>query len=111
MSIKKLTDWASWWDGLRNNLFKCIGTTGTTWLGSNAVANIGVDSLKGIGLNWEQAIGVFGVHIGFEVFSYMRDNQPKVITITEDTSHITREQSGAVTVGTSSTTTTTPVDK
>lgn len=80
MSIKKYTDWRSWWEGLRTNLFKCIGTTGTSWLGSNAIASAGVPGLGNIGLNWKQAVGLFAVHIGLEIFSYLKDNQPKVIT-------------------------------
>lgn len=81
--IKQYTDWRTWWDGLRTNIIKCIGTTGTMWLGSNGAATIGIDALKDIGLNWKQAIGLFGVQIGLEVFRYIKDNQPKVITETE----------------------------
>ena len=85
MPLKKFTDWGTWWDGLRSNLIKCIGTTGASWLGSNAVANIGIPGMSNLGINWKQAIGLFGVHIGIEVFAYMRDNQPKVITETIET--------------------------
>lgn len=81
MSIKKYTDWRTWWDGLRTNLIKCIGTTGTSWLGSNAIGAT-VPSLSMVSLNWEQALGLFAVHIGIEVFSYMKTNQPIVITET-----------------------------
>lgn len=79
MSIHKYTDWRSWWDGLRTNLIKCIGTTGIAFIGSNGLANVGIPALQSIGLNWEQAVGFFGVHIAWEVFSYMKENQPKVI--------------------------------
>lgn len=82
---KKRIDWSSWWDGLRTNLIKCIGTAGTSWLGTNAIASIGVDYLKNMGLNLKQAGVMFLVHIGIEVFSYMRDNQPKVIVETTET--------------------------
>ena len=85
MSIKKYTDWSAYWDGLRTNLIKCIGTTGTSWLGSNAIAGTGIDGLRDLGLNWQQAVGLFAVHIGLEVFTYLKNNQPVVVTETFDT--------------------------
>jgi len=90
MSIKKYTDWSAWWDGLRTNIIKCIGTTGTSWLGSNAIANAGVDSLKDLGLNWHQAAGLFAVHILLEIFSYLKNNQPQVVTESFDTTVTTK---------------------
>lgn len=106
----KFTDWKTWWDGLRTNLIKCIGTTGTMWLGSNGAASIGIDWLKDVGFNWKQALGLFGVHVGIEVFTYMRDNQPKVITETMETTHITKTESGTVEQGSSKTVTVTPIE-
>jgi hypothetical protein len=111
MSVKKYTDWGTWWDGLRTNLLKCIGTTGTAWLGSNGLAASGIPGMTGIGLNWEQAIGLFGVHIAAEIFLYLKNNQPQVITETIETAHITRDEiTGSVETGSSKTVTTTPVD-
>jgi len=109
MIVKKYTDWRTWWDGLRTNLIKCIGTTGTSWLGSNAIDTVGIPHLPHIGLNWEQACGLFAVHIGFEVFNYMKTNQPQVITEQVDTSFSSKKPSGEVVTQSSSTLTTTPV--
>lgn len=81
-TIKKYTDWQNYWLGLRTNLFKCIGTTGTSWLGSNGLAATGIPGTQTLGLDWRQAIGLFAVHIGFEIFSYMKNSQPQVITET-----------------------------
>ena len=108
--VKKVTDWSSWFQGLRKNLFKCIGTTGSSWLGSNAIASAGIPGLGNIGLNWKQAIGLFGVHIGIEVFAYMKNVQPQVITETTETTHVVRDPLlGTIETGTSKTTTTTPI--
>jgi len=98
---RKYTDWRGWWDGLRTNLFKCIGTTGLAYLGTNAVQGMGA---TGVGLNWKQAGAFFGVHIAFEIFGYMQKVQPAVITETTDTTVVTKD---SVTQRTS--TTTTPV--
>lgn len=81
MSIKRYTDWQGWWIGLRQNLIKCIGTTGTAWLGTNAASAAGVPIP---GIDWKQAATLFCVHIGFEIFTYLQKNQPKVIE-TDDT--------------------------
>lgn len=104
-NVKKYTDWRTWWDGLRTNLLKCIGTTGTLWLGTNAAAGAGIP-IKGI--DWEQAGLMFGVHIGFEVFSYLKDNQPKVITETVETSFISKSPDGSTVTQGSKVTTETP---
>jgi len=105
-TTRKYTDWRSWWDGLRTNLLKCIGTTGLAYLGTNAVQGMGA---PGVGLNWKQAGAFFGVHIAFEVFGYMQKVQPEVITETIDTAHFTKDAAGNVSGGTSQTVTTTPV--
>ena len=104
MSIRKVTDWSSWWDGLRTNLLKCIGTTGTAYLGTNAVQGMGVN---GVGISWKQAAAFFGVHIAFEVFSYMQRVQPQVITETVNSDRITQDSSGNITTAASKTVTTT----
>jgi len=109
MSIRKYTDWRTWWDGLRTNLIKCVGTTGLAWLGSNGLSVSGIPFTSKIGLDWRQAAGFFLVHIGIEVFTYFKANQPQVITETVDTSHFSKDAAGNVSVGTSQTVTTTPV--
>lgn len=76
MSIKRYTDWYGWWVGLRTNLMKCVGTTGVAWLGTNGASAAGVPIA---GISVEQAGAMFMVHIGFEIFSYLQKNQPKVI--------------------------------
>lgn len=107
---KRYTDWRTWWDGLRTNLIKCIGTTGTSWIGSNAIASTGINGLETVGLDWRQAIGLFSVHIAFEVFTYMKNNQPTVIVETVETTHIRKDPAtGVVDEGSSKKTTITPI--
>jgi hypothetical protein len=106
--LKRYTDWVTWWDGLRTNLIKCIGTTGIAYLGTNAIQGIGA---AGYGISWKQALGFFGVHIAFEVFGYMQKVQPQVITETTDTTHVSKSPDGSVEIGSSKTVTTTPVDQ
>ncbi len=81
MTMKRYTDWQGWWIGLRQNLMKCIGTTGTAWLGSNGIAATGIPGTAHIGLDWRQAVGLFAVHIGAEVFMYLKNNQPTVTEV------------------------------
>lgn len=90
MSIKKYTDWSNWWDGLRTNLIKCVGTTGTSWIGSITVDAIHIPGMPHIGLDWRQAVGLFSVHLGSELFSYMKSYQPKVIVVETNTGFITK---------------------
>lgn len=105
--FKKYTDWFSWWVGLRQNLMKCIGTTGVAWLGTNAAAGAGAH-IKGI--DWEQAVTMFGVHIAFEVFTYLQKNQPQVITETVDEASVSKNpETGTVTATSSTKVTTTPI--
>jgi len=80
MSIKKYTDWGNYWIGLRTNLFKCIGTTGMGWLGSNGLSTSGIPGTEKIALDWRQALGFFAVHIGIEIFTYMKNSQPTVVS-------------------------------
>lgn len=108
MPTKKYTDWRTWWDGLRTNLFKCIGTTGTAWLGTNAAAGAGVPIQ---GLDWEQAATMFGVHVLFELFLYMRDNQPKVVTEIYETEFNKQNADGSTISQANKTTTETPIEK
>ena len=108
MSIKKYTDWSSWWDGLRTNLVKCIGTTGSVWMGTNALAST-THVIKGI--DWEQTLAFFGAHIAIEVFTYLKNNQPAVITETIDTTFTSKNAATGSTVQQSSTKTTiTPIN-
>ncbi len=79
-TIKRYTNWQDYWYGLRTNIFKCIGTTGTTWLGSNGLASSGIPGTADMALNWHQAVAMFAVHIGLEVFTYMKNKQPEVVT-------------------------------
>lgn len=85
MSIKRYTDWQGWWIGLRQNLLKCIGTTGTAWLGTNAASSAGIPVA---GINFEQAGVMFGVHIAIEIFSYLQKTQPQVLEQTTETTII-----------------------
>jgi len=77
---RKYKDWRGWWDGLRINLVKTIGTTGVTFLGTNGLDSIGV---QGVGMNWKTACAQFGVHVAFEIFTYLK-NKPDADVITEE---------------------------
>ena len=107
MAMRKYTDWRTWFDGLRKNLFKCIGTTGVSWLGTNAASGCG---LPINGISWKQALTMFGVHVGFEIFTYMRDVQPPEVTETVETAYTSKAPDGATITQASKTVTTTPVD-
>lgn len=92
MPIKKFKDWRGWFEGLRKNIFKCIGTTGTSWLGSNGLEQVGI---HGIGLNLEQAGGLFVVHILFEIFSYLKDKpDADVIEVSTETEIVSKSDMG-----------------
>ena len=107
MAIKKYTDWRSWLQGLQTNLVKCIGTTGTAWLGTNAASGAGIPI---VGISWKQAGVMFGVHIGIELFTYMKNVQPAVVTETVETAFTSKDEAGQTIIQSSKTTTTTPVD-
>jgi len=79
--MKRYTDWQGWWIGLRTNLLKCIGTTGSAWLGSNGLAATGIPGTSHLGIDWRQALGFFVVHISSEIFTYLKNNQPKVTEV------------------------------
>ena len=106
MSIKKYTDWRSWLQGLQTNIIKCIGTTGTAWLGTNAASAAGVPI---VGITWKQALAMFGVHIGFEVFTYMKNVQPQAITETTESAMKATSADGSEVSQSVKTVTTTPV--
>ncbi len=89
-TLKRYTNWEDYWIGLRTNLFKCIGTTGTTWLGANGLASSGIPGTSDMSFNWHQALAMFAVHIGLEVFTYMKNQQPAVIVETIDTEITTK---------------------
>lgn len=101
MTTKRYTDWGTWWIGLRTNLIKCIGTTGTSWAGSNILAGSGMPGISNLGLNWKQAVGLFAVHIALETFAYMKANQPAVISeeINTVTTTVTKTQTPAPPIG------------
>lgn len=106
--IRKYTDWRGWWDGLRSNFMKCLGTTGTAYLATNGIAN--TSGAQGIAIDWKQALLYFGVHLGLEVFGYLKQNQPKVIEeIVEDTMTASNSKTGEQISQTTKTTTTTPL--
>lgn len=110
MPIKKYTDWRTWWDGLRTNLMKCLGTTGSAWLITNGVSATGIPGTAVLAIAWQSALAFFLCHLAKEVFDYMAKNQPVVITEEVETTHFAKDAAGNVSGGSSKTTTTTPVE-
>lgn len=102
---KKYTDWGGYWIGLRQNLIKCIGTTGTAWLGTNVAAVSGVPIPA---IDWKQAAAMFGVHIAIEVFTYLKNVEPKIVTVEETSMTNTKPDGSAVQQTTNVTTIITP---
>ena len=87
MSIKKYTDWKGYWLGLRQNLIKCIGTTGTAWGSTCLAAGAGMPVQA---IDWKQAASMFGIHCAIEIFAYLKAQQPLVVEVNEDTVQITK---------------------
>ena len=110
MPTKKYTDWRTWWDGLRTNLIKCLGTTGSAFMVSNGIAAT-VPNMQDIAIGWKSAILFFMAHMGKEFFDYVKDNQPKVITETVETSFVAKSTDGSTVTQGSKTTTETPTEQ
>ena len=104
--MRTYTDWGNWLTGLRQNIFKCVGTTGVAWLGTNAASAAGIPI---VGITWKQAGAMFAVHIGFEVFTYMKNVPPAIITETVETTLTAKSSDGSTVTHDVKTTTTTPV--
>lgn len=99
MTIHKYKDWRGWLDGLRSVAMKtgaeAIVTNLTGWIGSNGVANIGIDFLKDTAMSWKTALMLLGVQFtlrtGLAVFTYIQ-NKPDPEIISYDTATITKEE-------------------
>lgn len=66
--IHKYTDWHGWIEGWYLNWIKAVTTTFLAFGGTNAAEQIG---LKGIGITWEQALGVFVSVTFWEIVRYL----------------------------------------
>lgn len=99
MPIKRYTDWGGWWDGMRSKAMKAGAESITTNLGAlistNAVANMGIDALKDMGMNWKTFLFTmliqFLVRVIFAAAQYIASKpDPDVVTQTEETQIITK---------------------
>lgn len=120
MPIKKLKDWSGWWDGLRSKAMRAgaesVVTNLTALTTTNAIAGMGIDALKDIGMNWKTFLITmalqFLVRVGLSAALYVQNKpDPDIITVTEETTFVTQDASTGVKTGEGSikTTTTTPV--
>lgn len=119
-TVKKLKDWSAWWDGLRSKAMRAgaesIATNLTGLIGSNGIANMGIDAFKDMGMNWKTfllfLVVQFGIRVGLSAALYVQNKpDPDVITETIETTHTIKDSDGSTEVGTSKTVTTTPTDK
>ena len=118
--IRKFQEWQGWWDGLRSKAMKAGAESITTNLGAlmgtNAIANMGIDALKDMGMNWKTFLFTmvlqFAIRVLFAGAQYVANKpDPDVITETIETTHVTKnEVTGSTEIGSSKTTTTTPVE-
>jgi len=117
--IRKLQDWRGWRDGLRSKAMKAGAESITTNLGAlmgtNAVANMGIEALKDMGMNWKTFLFTmalqFTIRVVFAAAQYVAAKpDPDVITETVETTHFSKDEAGTVSGGSSKTITTTPVE-
>lgn len=103
MSIKKIKDWSSWWDGLRTSMVKAgatsLVTNLTVFMTTNAVNSMGIPGLGGSGENWKTlCIGLvaqFGLHTLFAAAQYVQANPDAPVIVEQvDTSFSTKTASG-----------------
>ena len=89
MSVKKYLDWRGYFEGLYLSWIKTVTTTLLTFLGTNAAEHMG---LKGIGLDWKQALSMLGVITLMEVLKYLQAKpKPETITVETNTEIITKQ--------------------
>jgi len=119
MPTIKHKDWSGWWDGVRSKMMKAgaeaLSTNLTALLGTNGVDALNIPGLDGIGMSWKTAVATmliqFVLRSAKAGSDYIRDNpDPAVITETVETTHITKDSVGTTEIGSSKTTTTTPVE-
>lgn len=113
-------DWSGWLAGLRSKALKAgaesIVTNITAMLGTNGVAAMGIPHLTDIGMSWKTAVATmliqFTLRTVLAAAMYVEAKpDPDVITETVETQHITKDSvSGVTEVGSSKTTTTTPIE-
>ena len=99
MAIHKYKDWRGWLDGLRSKAMKAGAESISTNLGAmiatNGVANMGIDALKDVGMNWKTALFTliiqFAIRTGFAAAQYVAAKpDPEEITTEVDTTQITK---------------------
>jgi len=120
MSIHKFKDWSGWLDGLRTSAIKAgatsVVTNLTVFTTTNTVSSMNIPGIQNTGEHWKSAliglVAQFLLHTVYAAAVYVQANpDAQVVTETCETTHITKDQTGAVTeVGSSKTVTTTPVD-
>ena len=116
---RKYKDWGTWWDGLRTASLKAGATSIVTNLSvlvtTNTVSSLNIPGIQNVGENWKTfLIGLlfqFLLHTAYAAAIYVQ-NKPDadVVVETVETTHVTKDElTGATTLGSSKTTTVTPV--
>lgn len=92
--IKKFKDWKGWLDGLRSKAMKAgaeaVVTNLGALMGTNAVASMGIDALKDLGMNWKQFLftmaAQFAIRTTFAAATYVANKpDPDIIEQSIDT--------------------------
>lgn len=110
VKIRKYTDWKGWLEGFYDSWIDSLTSTLIALGGTNAIGAI--PAFKSIGLNLEQAGGIFVSVTFWSIVRYLNAHKrPTVIEENIETSFTSKNpDTGAIVTQTSSTTTTTPVD-
>lgn len=88
MAIKKYLDWKGWIRGFYLSWIKTVTNTLLAYVGSNAVADMGVPH---IALNLTQAGGLLFSITLVEILHYLNAKpEPTLVEETVDTEHITK---------------------
>lgn len=99
MPIKKFKDWRGWLDGLRSKAMKAgaesVVTNLGALIGTNAVAGMGIDALKDMGMNWKQFLftmsAQFAIRTTFAAAAYVANKpDPDVIEQIVDTDFVSK---------------------
>lgn len=93
MPVHKYKDWSAWWDGLRSKAMRAgaesVATNLTGLIGSNGIANMGIEAFKDMGMNWKTfllfLVVQFGIRVGLSAALYVQNKPDPDVVETETT--------------------------